>query len=185
MGLYFNFDWWSIWDKLEQIMEGRGSDCFRNSEYAGYYDELLTEMANLAGDFFEDMDGIVNQIHRRDIPWKTRKYAEKDMETENAAWWFNSLALTLTETDITTLFYRENNFEDEESEKEKRMHMLERLPKKDLLWIVLTVCNLIIRYQELCGAWDAVKGTIDELDSRQAFAKDADKNLQEPKAAYL
>lgn len=184
MGLYINQDWWSIWDNLDQIMEGRGNVCFRKSEYAGYYDELLTEMANLAGDFYEDMEGIVNQIRRHDIPWKARKYAEEDMETENAAWWFNTVALTLTETDISTLFYRENNFGDEETEKEKRLRMLERLSKKDILWIVPAVCNLITRYLELCGAWDAVKGTIDELDSRQAYVKGKD-GLREPKAAYL
>jgi len=60
--------------------------------------------------------------------------------------------------------------------------MLERLSKKDILWIVPAVCNLITRYLELCGAWDAVKGTIDELDSRQAYVKGKD-GLREPKAA--
>lgn len=184
MGLYRQLDWWSIWDELEEIMEGRANKCFNNSEYAGFYDELLTEMANAAGDFWCDMDKITNDIHKREIPWKTRKYAEKDAETENAAWWFNTVALTLTETDISTLFYRENNFEDEESEKEKRLRMLERLSKKDILWIVPTVGNMIVRYLELLGAWEAIKGTIDELDSRQAFIKDKD-GLREPKAAYL
>lgn len=50
MGLYRQLDWWSIWDELEEIMEGRANKCFNNSEYAGFYDELLTEMANAAGD---------------------------------------------------------------------------------------------------------------------------------------
>ena len=62
--------------------------------------------------------------------------------------------------------------------------MLERLSKKDILWIVPTVGNMIVRYLELLGAWEAIKGTIDELDSRQAFIKDKD-GLREPKAAYL
>lgn len=185
MGAYRELDWWSIWDKVDEITEGRGHKCFRNSEYAGYYDELLTEMANAAGDFYCELEEIRNQIRYRDIPWKARKYAEEDEETENAAYWFNSVALTLTETDLSTLFYRENDFEDEEREKKKHLNMLERLSKKDLMWLVPTVCNLIVRYLELCGAWDAIKGTIDELDSRQAFVKNTGGELQEPKAAYL
>nr|WP_305142547.1 hypothetical protein [uncultured Acetatifactor sp.] len=184
MGLYKQLDWWSITDMVDEIMEGRANKCFRNSEYAGYYDELLTEMADAAGDLWCDIDRIKGDICRHDIPWKARKFAEEDEETETAAFWFNTVALTLTETDVSLLFERENNYEDEESQKEKRLRMLGRLSKNDLLWIVPTVCNLIFRYLDLCGAWEAVKGTIDELDSRQAFVKDKD-GLREPKAAYL
>lgn len=184
MGLYKQLDWWSITDMVDEIMEGSGNRCFRNSEYAGYYDELLTEMANAAGDLWCDIDKIKNEIYNHEIPWKMRKYAEEDEETETAAFWFNTVALTLTETDISTLFERENNFEDEETEKEKRLRMLERLSKKDLLWIVPKVGNLVFRYLDLCVAWEAVKGIIDELDSRQAFVKEKD-GLREPKAAYL
>ena len=184
MGLYKAFDWWSITDMVDEIMEGSGNKCFRNSEYAGYYDELLTEMANAAGNLWCDIDKIKGDIYSHEIPWKARKYAEEDEETETAAFWFNTVALTLTETDVSILFERENNIEDEETEKEKRLRMLERLSKKDLLWIVPTVCNLIFRYLDLCGAWEAVKGTIDELDSRQAFIKDKE-GIREPKSAYL
>lgn len=184
MGLYKELDWWSITDMIDEIIEGRENKCFRNSEYAAYYDELLTEMANAAGDLWCDIDKIKGDIYRHEIPWKARKYADEDEETETAAFWFNTVALTLTETDVSILFERENNYEDEESEKEKRLRMLERLSKKDLLWIVPTVCNLIFRYLDLCAAWEAIKGTIDELDSRQAFVKDQD-GLREPRAAYL
>jgi len=169
---------------VDEIMEGIGNKCFRNSEYAGDYDELLTEMANEAGDLWCDIEKIKSEIYRHDIPWKARKYAEEDEETETAAFWFNTVALTLTETDVSMLLERENNFADEETEKEKRLRALERLSKKDLLWIVPTVGNLVFRYLDLCGAWEAIKGTIDELDSRQAFIKDKD-GLKEPKAAYL
>lgn len=184
MGLYKHLDWWAITDMIDEIIEGSGHKDFRNSEYVGYYDELLTEMANAAGDLWCDIDRIKNEIYYHEIPWKMRKYAEEDEETENAAYWFNTVALTLTETDVSELFYREGNFEDEEKEKQKRLNMLERLSKKDFLWLVTTVCNLIFRYLELCGAWQAIKGTIDELDSRQAFIKDKD-GLHEPQAAYL
>ena len=165
-------------------MEGGGNSCFKNSEYAGYYDELLTEMANAAGDFWSDCQDVRNEICYRDIPYKTRKYAEEDAETENAAWWFNAVALTLMETDASTLFFREDNFGDHEKERQKRLNILEKLSKKDFMWIIQKVSNLIIRYLDLCGAWDAIKGTIDELDSRQAFVKEED-GLREPRAAYL
>ena len=184
MGLYKQLDWWSITEMLDEVMEGSGNRCFQNSEYAGCYDELLTEMANAAGDLWSDIESIKNEIYRHEIPWKMRKYADEDEETETAAFWFNTVALTLTETDIQTLLERENNYGDEETEKEKRLRMLERLSKKDILWIVPTVGNLIFKYLDLCGAWEAIKGTIDELDSRQAFVKDKD-GLREPKAAYL
>ena len=184
MGLYRHLDWWSITDKLDEIMEGTHNRRFRNSEYAAYYDELLTELANAAGYFYEDCQNIKNQICFRDIPYKARKYAEEDMETENAAFWFNTVALTLTETDASQLFCREENYGDNEKERQKRLNMLERLSKTDILWLVPTVGNLIVQYLEICGAWEAVKGTIDELDSRQAFIKDKD-GLHEPQAAYL
>ena len=184
MGLYRPLDWWSIMDMIDEIMEGQGNRCFHNSEYAGYYDELLTEMANLAGDLYCDIMEIKGQIDYRDIPYKTRKYAEEDGETENAAFWFNAVALTLTETDVSRLFSREDNIEDYEKEKQKRLKMLERLTKKDFMWIVQTVSNLIFKYLDLCGAWQAIKGTIDELDSRQAFIKDKG-GMKEPDAAYL
>ena len=171
-------------DMIDEIMEGHGNRCFHNSEYAGYYDELLTEMANLAGDLYCDIMEIKSQINYRDIPYKIRKYAEEDGETENAAFWFNAVALTLTETDVSRLFCREDNIEDYEKEKQKRLKMLERLTKKDFMWIVQTVSNLIFKYLDLCGAWQAIKGTIDELDSRQAFIKDKG-GMKEPKAAYL
>ncbi len=184
MGLYKPLDWWSITEMIDEIMEGRGNPCFRKSEYVGYYDELLTEMANAAGDLYCDIMEVKDQICYRDIPYKTRKYAEEDMETENAAFWFNAVALTLTETDVSRLFCRENSVEDYEKEKEKRLKMLERLTKKDFMWIIQTVSNLIFRYLDLCGAWQAIKGTIDELDSRQVFIKNKGE-MQEPKAAYL
>lgn len=130
MGLYKQLDWWSITDMVDEIMEGIGNKCFCDSEYAGYYDELLTEMANAAGDLWCDIENIKNDIYSHDIPWKTRKFAEEDEETETAAFWFNTVALTLTETDVSALFERENNYADTESEKEKRIRMLERLPKK-------------------------------------------------------
>lgn len=184
MGLYKPLDWWSITDMVDEIMEGRGNRCFRNSEYAGYYDELLTEMANAAGELWCDIEQIKGDICHHEIPWKARRFAEEDDETETTAFWFNTVALTLTETDTSMLFARENNYEDEDREKGKRLRMLERLSKKDLLWIVPTVGNLIFRYLDLCWAWEAIKGTIDELDSRQAFIRD-EEGLREPKAAYL
>lgn len=184
MGLYKPLDWWSITEMLDEIMEGQGNQCFRKSEYVGHYDELLTEMANTAGDLYGDIMEIKDQISYRDIPCKTRKYADEDRETENAAFWFNAVALTLTETDVSRLFCRVDSVEDYEKEKQKRLKMFERLTKKDFMWIIQTVSNLIFRYLDLCGAWQAIKGTIDELDSRQALIKDKG-GMQEPKAAYL
>lgn len=184
MGLYKPLDWWSITEMIDEIMEGQENPCFRKSEYVGYYDELLMEMANAAGDLYCDIMEIKDQIYYRDIPCKTRKYTEEDTETENAAFWFNAVALTLTETDVARLFCREDSVEDYEKEKQKRLKMLERLTKKDFMWLIQTVSNLIFRYLDLCGAWQTIKGTIDELDSRQALIKNKN-DMQEPKAAYL
>lgn len=150
MGLYKALDWWSIIEMVDEIMEGQGNKCFRNSEYAGYYDELLTELANAAGDLYCDIMEVKNKISVSGIPYRTRKKPD----------------------------------EDEEREREKRINALERLAKKDFVWLMREVGNLIFKYLDICGAWQAVKGTIDELDSRQAFIKDKD-GLKEPKAAYL
>lgn len=184
MGPYKELDWWSIMDKVSEILEGTGNRCFDNSKYVWYYDELLTEMANAAGDFWNDCQTVKDNIGWRGIPYRTRRYAEEDEDTENAGYWFNTVALMLADTDTRTLFFREENFGDPEEEKTKRLNMLERLSKKDFIWLVQEISSLIIRYLELCGAWDAVKGCIDELDSRQAYIKDRD-GLREPEAAYL
>lgn len=184
MGLYKELDWWSMSDKLDQIMEGKGSRCFKNSEYADYYDELLTEMANIASDFWMEFEEIKTQIFNRGIPFKTRKWGTKDDDTENAAFWFNTAALVLSQTDIETLFDLEENYGDYDTEKRKRINLLEKLPKKDFIWLVLETSNIIIRFLELDGAWETIKGTINELDSRQAFVKDKD-GLKAPKASYL
>lgn len=184
MGPYRELDWWSITEMVDEIMEGSGNECFRNSEYVGYYDELLTEMANAAADLYCDIMDVQNKIIYSGIPFRTRKNPEEDEESENAAFWFNTVEMTLTETDLSRLLYREDNFGDEEREREKRINALERLAKKDFVWLMREVGNLIFRYLDLCGAWQTIKGTIDELDSRQAFVKDKD-GLQEPKAAYL
>ena len=117
MGLYKELDYWSIIDKLQEIMEGRYNSRFNNSEYAAYYDELLTELANVASDLWNDLESFKCEIYNRDIPFKTRKYIEEDIETENASWWLNTTMLTLSETDTDTLFYREEIFSDVEKEK--------------------------------------------------------------------
>lgn len=73
MGLYKALDWWSIIEMVDEIMEGQGNKCFRNSEYAGYYDELLTELANAAGDLYCDIMEVKNKISVSGIPYRTRK----------------------------------------------------------------------------------------------------------------
>ena len=118
------------------------------------------------------------------IPMKARKYATEDEDTESCAWWFNTVALTITDTDEETLFYQEDNFDDPEAEKKKRLRALERLPKKELVWLLAEVHSFIFRYMELYSAWETIKGVINELDSRQAFVKTKD-GLQPPQSAYL
>lgn len=184
MGLYKKIDIWSIYDKLSEIMEGRYRRCFDNSEYAPYYDELFCEMANIAGDLWNELDRIKGQIFYKDIPMRSRKNAEEDDETENAAFWFNCVVLSLEDADAGALFYREDIFTDIEREKQKRLNALERLPKKDFIWLFTTVAGFVIRFLELEASYDTIKGTIDELDSRQAFVKD-NGALVPPKVSFV
>lgn len=184
MGLYKALDWWSIIEMVDEIMEGQGNKCFRNSEYAGYYDELLTELANAAGDLYCDIMEVKNKISVSGIPYRTRKKPDEDEEIENAAFWFNTVAMTLTETDLSSLLYRENNFVDEEREREKRINALESACKERFCVAYAGSRKLDFQIFRHLRRRQAVKGTIDELDSRQAFIKDKD-GLKEPKAAYL
>lgn len=184
MGLYKELDWWSMSDKLEEIIDGRLNRCFKNSEYADYYEELLTEMANMASGFWMEFDRLKDEILNSGIPYKTRKWGTEEDNTENAAFWINTVALTLTETDIELLFDREENYGDYEEEKRKRINLLKKLSKEDFMWLVSVVSNLLIKFLELDGAWEAIKGVINELDSRQAFVKDKD-GLKAPKSSYL
>lgn len=83
MGLYKALDWWSIIEMVDEIMEGQGNKCFRNSEYAGYYDELLTELANAAGDLYCDIMelGFFGKPEEREITM-TILYRDEDTGTE-------------------------------------------------------------------------------------------------------
>lgn len=184
MALGKKVDWWTLLDGIDEIMEGAYNSAFDNSEYVGYYDELITEMCNAAGDFYEDLDRLKGDIWYHGIPFKVRKAATEDDEVENTAFWFNTVALTITDTDVDNLFFREDNFGDPKAEKEKRLRTLERLPKKELVWLLAEVHSFIFRYMELYSAWETIKGVITELDSRQAFVKTPD-GLQPPQSAYL
>jgi hypothetical protein len=163
MGLYKELDYWSIIDKLQEIMEGRYNSRFNNSEYAAYYDELLTELANVASDLWNDLESFKCEIYNRDIPFKTRKYIEEDIETENASWWLNTTMLTLSETDTDTLFYREEIFSDVEKEKRSGRTYLKSFPKR----ILCGLCRLDVAWPS--DIWKSVGHGIPSLVSLMSW----------------
>jgi hypothetical protein len=68
--------------------------------------------------------------------------------------------------------------------RQKRINALERFSKKDAIWLLSAAGSFAMKYLELDSAYDAIKGTIDELDRQQAYIK-KNEVAAPPKAAYV
>lgn len=190
MGLYKKYDIWSIYDGLNEIMDYLYNGNEKNSIYWDSYSDQINEMANIAGEMYNELSAIRSRLDfQYYLPHKKIDFYEEDAAATghtDISWW-NTAACMLSDTDMVSLLEGEGNFNytDEEREKEKRIRALERLTKKQQMALYTEVIGFITRYLELRAAFETILAVVNELDYHQSFAAGKQGEIKIPKAAYV
>lgn len=169
MGLYKKLDFWSVMDGLQEVMDYEYEGEEKGNPYWDYYCDQIREMSILAADMWNEMDHIKSKIWMR-MPDKEIEFCEEDACTQIAAAWWNTAACMLSDTDMAVLLENEDIYNpDFTREKEKRIRALERLTKKQQMFLYTEVIGFITRYLELVAAFETIKAIIRELEYHQSF----------------
>lgn len=189
MGLFKKMDIWSIYDGLDEIMDYLYNGNEKSSIYWDHYCEQLNEMANIAGEMYEELVELRHRLfYQYDLPCRNLEFCEDDLALgghTDISWW-NTAACMLSDVDMVSLLEGEGRYRcsDVEIEKQKRIRALERLTKKQQMALYTEVIGFIMRYLELRAAFEAVVSVINELEYHQAFAV-KNGELQVPASAYV
>lgn len=188
MGLYKKYDWWSICEGIEKVIDYYIDGNEKKSQYWDFYSEQINEMGIIASDMYGELQDIRSRLnYKYDLPYKKLEFYEEDVAGEHTAisWW-NTAACMLSDTDMVELINGENPmfYGDYDEEKEKRIRSLERLTKKQQMQLYTEVIGFITRYSDLMSAFETITAVIRELEYHQSFviAKDG---VIAPDAAYL
>lgn len=189
MALFKRMDIWSVYEGLDEIMDYLYNGNEKGSIYWDYYSEQLGELANIAGEMYEELQEIRYRLsYQHDLPHKNLEFCEDDLALgghTDISWW-NTAACMLSDTDMAELLEREGNYgySDLEQEKAKRIRALERLTKKQQMALYTEVIGFITRYLELYAAFDTIRAIINELEFHQsAVVKEGKVTL--PGEAYV
>ena len=185
MGLFKKLDLWSIDDGLQKIIDYYYDGNERNSQYWDHYSDQINEMGELAADMMCEMRDIRQKVSYQ-MPWKEQQqFCEDDECTYTEVAWWNTAACMLSDTDMTELLEGENIYgSDIWEEKNKLIKALERLTKKQQMFLYTEVIGFIFRYQELVAAFETITAVIRELEYHQSFVIGKD-GVIAPDAAYL
>lgn len=185
MALFKKLDYWSVTAGLDEIMDYSFKGNERDSQYWDYYSELINEMSCVSADMWNELQGIVSKFSCS-LPWKDNDFYDEDACKKAEISWFNTAACMLSDIDMAALLDSEDNwFVDEESEKEKRIKSLDRLTKKQQMYLYTEVIGFITRYLEVRQAFDNIISLINELDYHQSFVVSSSGEIIAPDAAYL
>jgi hypothetical protein len=189
MSYFKKLDFWSINDGMDEIMDYCYNGNTKDSQYWDYYSELINEMSCIASDLWIELQGMTNKFSNN-LPWKDNDFYDEDACKKAEISWFNTAACMLSDIDMHELIDREGdwdiwNADDEHREKEKRIKSLERLTKKQQMYLYTTVIGFITRYLELRQAFDNIISLINELDYHQSFVINQNGDIEINKAAYL
>lgn len=186
-GLNKKYDWWSVLDGLEKVIDYYYEGNERDSLYWDHYSDQINEMGGIAGEMYEEMQEIRCRLdYKYNLPYKKIEfYEEDDCVSIGIAWW-NTAACMLHDTDMETLIDNENPdfYGDYEREKEKRIRSLERLTKKQQMILYTEVIGFIERYMDLMAAFETITAVIRELEYHQSFVN-AKGGIVAPNEAYL
>lgn len=194
MGLYKKLDLWSVSNEIDKIADtyfnrnsfygGKEND----SQYWDYYSEQINEMGILASDLQIELDRLTNKIGY-ELPYKNIDFCGEDDCTKTGIAWFNTAACMLSDTDMTELLENENIYglDDNEilREKQKRFNALNKLNKKQLIFLYTEVIGFITRYLELQNAFETITAVIRELEHHQSFTINTNGKVESCKEAYL
>lgn len=186
MALFKKYDFWSIQEELDKMIEFdyKRYD-YEHSEYFDEFEEQAVELANIAGDFYSEMQAIKENLWCR-MPDKKIDFCEEDECSQTSIAWFNTAAAMLADTDMRVLLESENVYAaDENEEKAKRIRALQRLTKEQQLYLFTTVMGFIVRFQDLQLAFESIKSVVDELDRHQALLQNTNGEYKLPESAYV
>lgn len=189
MGLFKKLDIWSVYSGLDEITDYLYNGNEKDSIYWDNYCEQINEMANIAGEMYEELGEIRHRLsYRYDLPHKKLEFYEDDLALgghTDISWW-NTAACMLSDTDMACLLENEgyDGYSDAGKEKMKRIRALERLTKKQQMALYTEVCGFIMRYLELRAAFETILAVINELKYNQSFAV-KNGEVKMPDAAYV
>lgn len=108
------------------------------------------------------------------------------MEGYRGTTWFNTAVSVLEETDMSVLLENEGAYdlEDVEAERVRRSRAIMALTKEEMFFLFTEVFNYIMRFIQLSLAFEAICGSIDELERLNSF-REHNGALQLPGSAYL
>lgn len=184
MALFQKLDLWSIMDELEKMTDYYMDGNEKESPYWDFYSDQINELGIVAADMYNEIEDLKRKLWWQ-MPEKEIEFCDEDSCTMTAICWFNTAACMLSDTDMGTLLENENNYEcDLTREKEKRIRALERLTKKQQMFLYTEVIGFIMRFLELRTAFEVVTSCIHELEYHQSFVVKKD-GVVVPDSAYL
>lgn len=154
------------------------------SEYYADYADLFNDLAIIAARLYNDLERLIRKLDYADtLPCK-RKMA--GVEGYRGTTWFNEAVSVLEETDMSTLLENEGvyDLEDIESERGRRGRAIMALTKEGMFFLFTEVFNYIMRFIQLSLAFEAICGSIDELERLNSF-REHNGVPQLPGSAYL
>lgn len=185
MGMFKKYDFWSINEKIDEIIDYYFNGNQKESQYWDHYSELINEMSCIASDMCSELQDIKTEMGFK-LPFKDTNFCDEDECTQSAIAWFNTAACMLSDIDMTAIIDNEEIYgSDETQEKEKRIKALDRLTKKQQMYLYTKVIGFIMRYFELVQAFENVTSLIAELDYHQSFVINDNGDIGTPDAAYL
>lgn len=184
MALYKKLDMWSIFDRLEKIIDYCYNGNEKNSFYWDCYYDQINELCNIASDMYVELQDIESRLWYQ-MPVKKIAFCSEDDCSQTATAWFNTAAAMLSDTDMIELLEKENIYcADEWVEKQKRISALNRLTKQQQMFLYTEVIGFITRYLELSAAFDTIKAVINELDYHQSIMVGKE-GISLPRSAYV
>ena len=186
MALFKEFDFCSVDKGLSEIMDYCYNGNEKDSQYWDYYSELINDMSYIASDMWNELQGMVSKFSYN-LPWKDNDFYDEDSCKKAEISWFNTAACMLSDIDMVKLLDSEDNWNcnNEEKEKDKRIKALDRLTKKQQMYLYTEVIGFITRYLELRQAFDNIISLISELDYHQSFIINQNGSIELNQAAYL
>lgn len=182
--LDMKLDYWSIQERLGEIDSYHWD--YSQSEYYGDYADLFIEMAIIAADLYNDLEALIRELDCAGDHLLPQNRKMADVEGYRGGDWFDKAVSVLTETNMSVLLENHGVFDpdDIEAEKGRRSRAIMALTKSGMYFLFTEVFNFTMRYIQLDLAFQAVCGSIDELERLNSF-REHNGVPQLPSAAYV
>lgn len=188
MGFYRRLDYWSIAGGLDKIENCYHDTIYeKKNQYKEYYLDMITELANLAGEMYIELEHLVEQSIPCEILCDKNPYFDEEKMKGFSIVWFDAETCILNDIDMEVMLDNEGifDYDDLAAERNKRIRKLNQLTKRQQILLYEKVIGLVTRYMELQTSYDATLAVINGLDYHHSFIVKKDGSLCTPGAAYL